>query len=139
VLKLCGKNITLTGIMCMLVVVLTVRWYIGMCVQNTLIALWVLVCYWCVIILRIISYIKFLILACMMCIVSWSMRRSCTTRKFEKKKNICIYVLVNEPDFSTATPVMVFISRVRLHYFVNLNFSSFRRISRIEKILPTVP
>ena len=58
-----------------------------------------------------------------------------TRRKFEiKKKIICICVLVNGSDFSTTTPVMALISRVRFHYLVNFNFSRFRLISRIKKI-----
>jgi hypothetical protein len=43
-----------------------------------------------------------------------------TRRKFEmKKKHTCIYINVIVPDFSTANPVIVLISRVRLHYLVN--------------------
>lgn len=57
-LKFCGKNITITGITYILVVVLTFRCYTGMYVPNSLVTLWILVCSDTS--LYYISYIKFL-------------------------------------------------------------------------------
>jgi len=52
--------------------------YVCTHVSNSLVTLGILLCYWYIIIFDIKSYIKFLGKACVMCIVSWCMRRSFT-------------------------------------------------------------
>ena len=52
--------------------------YVCTYVSNSLVTLGILLCYWYIIMLYIKIYIKSLGIACVMCIVSWRMRRSCT-------------------------------------------------------------